>query len=369
MSQPVPSTPSADAFFRPARAPSVMPRLYTIGVKTGPGATQFTRIPSRPWSTAIARVSAMTAPFEVEYAVRPRGRSAEIEDTLTIAPRPAVFRMAGMAWREARNIVSTFTCITRRQVSGSSSTTVARLPMPTLLSRKSRRPKRSRAAATMSRHPPSSVTSASWAAAVPPSAAIIATVRSASARARSTTRTLVPARASSMAAARPLPMPSSAAPPPVTMATRPSSPGSSSGRVVIASLSSRLGPSAFREAEADAAVVAPLVVDLQDADGARSSGGRQVRAAAALAVQADDLDDADRAVGSGWRRHRSAAEQPGLGVAFLRGQIGVAHGQVLPDRVVHGGLEGAEALIVGIGQVEVDPDRAVLVELRARDER
>ena len=170
----------------------------------------------------------------------PRGRRAEIDDTLTMAPRPAVFRMAGMAWREARNIVSTFTCITRRQVSGSSSTTVARLPMPTLLSRKSSRPKRSTAAATMSRHPVSSVTSASCAAAVPPSAAIIATVRSASASARSTTRTLVPARASSMAAARPLPMPSSAAPPPVTMATRPSSPRSSSGRVVIVSISSSL---------------------------------------------------------------------------------------------------------------------------------
>jgi hypothetical protein len=37
----------------------------------------------------MARVSAITAPFEVEYAVNPRGRSAEIEDTLTIAPPPA----------------------------------------------------------------------------------------------------------------------------------------------------------------------------------------------------------------------------------------------------------------------------------------
>src|SRR5437764_640469 len=37
----------------------------------------------------MARVSAMTAPFEAEYAVRPRGRSAEIDDTLTIAPPPA----------------------------------------------------------------------------------------------------------------------------------------------------------------------------------------------------------------------------------------------------------------------------------------
>src|SRR5262245_25536067 len=106
MSQPVPSMPRAEAFFRPARAVSLLPRPYTIGVYTGPGATQFTRMPSRPWSTAIARVSAITAPLDAEYAVSPRGRSAEIDDTLTMAPRPAVFRMAGMAWREARYMVS-----------------------------------------------------------------------------------------------------------------------------------------------------------------------------------------------------------------------------------------------------------------------
>ena len=45
--------------------------------------------------------------------------------------------------------------------------------------------------------------------ALPPSSAIIATVRSASCDLRSTASTRVPARASRIAAARPLPMPSS----------------------------------------------------------------------------------------------------------------------------------------------------------------
>ena len=63
-----------------------------------------------------------------------------------MAPRSAVLIIAGMAYFAARNIGSTLTCMTRRQVSGVSSTTVPRLPMPTLLSRKSRRPKRSSAA-------------------------------------------------------------------------------------------------------------------------------------------------------------------------------------------------------------------------------
>ena len=36
-----------------------------IGVKTGPGATQFTLIPSGPWSIAMAFVRPITAAFEV----------------------------------------------------------------------------------------------------------------------------------------------------------------------------------------------------------------------------------------------------------------------------------------------------------------
>ncbi len=79
----------------------------------------------------------------------------------------------------------------------------------------------------MAAHCASSVTSAAKAAAVPPASAIISTVRSASSRSRSTTSTRVPARASRIAAARPLPMPSPFAPPPVTIATLPARPASS----------------------------------------------------------------------------------------------------------------------------------------------
>ena len=63
-----------------------------------------------------------------------------------------------------------------------------------------------------------------------PSAAIIDTVCSAASRTMSTTITLAPERASSNAAARPFPIPSSGAPPPVTIATLPARPRSSSGR-------------------------------------------------------------------------------------------------------------------------------------------
>ena len=179
---------------------------------------------------------------------------------LTMAPRPAVLIMAGIACLETRNIVSTLTCITRRQASGSSSTTLPRLPMPTLLSRKSRRPKRSRAAATMLRHWALSVRSAWWATAVPPSAVIMATVRSARARSRSTTSTRVPARASRIAAARPLPMPSPAAPPPAMMATLPASPASSLG-LGCAELMASPGTSSCRGDEAAAIRANPARLD------------------------------------------------------------------------------------------------------------
>src|ERR1700761_5684848 len=161
--------------------------------------------------------------------VSPRGRSAEIEEMLTIAPPCAVRIIAGIAYFESRNMLSTLTCITLRYCSAFSSTTLPLLPMPTLLSRKSRRPKRSTVVSTRRLQSSSSVTSPATAAAVPPSAAIILAVLSARSRLRSATITLVPARASKIAAARPLPMPSPAAPPPEISATLPARPASSSG--------------------------------------------------------------------------------------------------------------------------------------------
>ena len=178
---------------------------------------------SRPWSTAIARVSAMTAPLETLYTVSPRGRSAEIDETFTMAP-PPFCRMAGMACLAIRNMLSTLTCITRRQLSSVSSTTVPRLPMPTLLSSRSSRPNRSSAVLTIAAQSALLVTSACTATALPPPSSIIVTVRSASARSRSTTTTWAPTRDNKIAAARPLPMPSPAAPPPVTIATLPVKP-------------------------------------------------------------------------------------------------------------------------------------------------
>src|SRR5580704_5619787 len=149
----------------------------------------------------------------------------------TIAPPLAVRIISGIAAFEARNMVSTLTCITRRQVSAFSSTTLPRLPMPTLLTRKSSRPWRLTASRAIAAHWASSVTSTDIAEALPPSAVIISAVRLARPSSRSTTSTVVPLRPSRRQLARPLPMPSPAAPPPVTMATLPASPWSSSGRV------------------------------------------------------------------------------------------------------------------------------------------
>ncbi len=52
-----------------------------------------------------------------------------------MAPPLAVRIMAGIAWRAARYIASTFTCMTRRQSSGLASRMVPLPLMPTLLSR------------------------------------------------------------------------------------------------------------------------------------------------------------------------------------------------------------------------------------------
>src|SRR5829696_7544325 len=221
-----------------------------------------------------------------------------MEETLTMAPPPALSIIAGMAAREARYMLSTLTCITRRHASGSVWTTLPRLPIPTLLSRKSSRPKRSTAEATMVRHCSSSVTSAACAAASPPSAAIISAVRSARSRWRSTTSTRVPARARRMAAARPLPMPSPAAPPPVTMATLPARPGSSSGPLLsfIVIPSRQAGARHVHAHELDTAV--PLLRHGRAAAGAGADEERLPVLAAEHAGVGAALAGGDLAVGA-----------------------------------------------------------------------
>src|SRR5262249_1705380 len=73
-------------------------------------------------------------------------------------------------------------------------------------------------------HDASSVMSAAWPAASPPSSRIIATVSSADARSRSTTRTRAPSRAKRIDVARPFPIVApGGCPPPTPTATRPAS--------------------------------------------------------------------------------------------------------------------------------------------------
>jgi len=62
---------------------------------------QFTRMPWGAWSIAMARLSAITAPLDTEYGVSPRGRSAEIDEMLTMAPPPAS-TIAGIACLQHR---------------------------------------------------------------------------------------------------------------------------------------------------------------------------------------------------------------------------------------------------------------------------
>src|SRR6218665_2195751 len=74
-----------------------------------PGATQLTRMPSRPWCAAIARVILITAPLEVGYSsagVPPI--SPAMEAMFTMAPAPSL-RISGIAYLAISIIHVTFT--------------------------------------------------------------------------------------------------------------------------------------------------------------------------------------------------------------------------------------------------------------------
>src|SRR4029077_5318905 len=85
------------------------------------------------------------------------------------------------------------------------------------------------------------------------------------------------------------------------------------------------------ERDADAAVVTPLVVDLEDADGRRIARRGEMGAAAGLSIEANDLDDADPAVGRGRRRHRAAADQPAFRLSLGHREGGEGHWGGLGD--------------------------------------
>src|SRR6516225_7919931 len=85
-----------------------------------------------------------------------------------MAPPPAVSFIAGIAWREAMNMLSTLTRMTCRHCSRATSVTLPGPLMPTLLSRQSSRPNCAITAPTIALACCSSVTSATKAAAAPP---------------------------------------------------------------------------------------------------------------------------------------------------------------------------------------------------------
>src|SRR4051812_32421602 len=91
------------------------PGPEAIGVNTGPGAMQLTRTPSLAWSIAIAWVRPMTAAFEVEYGVRPRGRRALREEILMIEPPSPEAIMAGTAYFDIHIMLLTLTVIVSSQ--------------------------------------------------------------------------------------------------------------------------------------------------------------------------------------------------------------------------------------------------------------
>jgi len=140
----------------------------------------------------------------------------EVEVVFTIAPgRPWSFHQAA-AFLVMAKVARRLTLTTRSNSSGAMLNTMRSRTTPALLTRPSRPPKVSTAAATSRPAASKSATSCSRASARPPAAVTAAAVSAAPAR--SSTTTAAPARAQASASSRPMPCPA-----PVTTTTLPSS--------------------------------------------------------------------------------------------------------------------------------------------------
>jgi hypothetical protein len=172
---------------------------------------QFTRMPSLTWSSAIARVSASTAPFDAQYAARLRRPTSAATDAMfTIDPRPRA-AIAGIACLQHRNVPRAFTAKTRSQTSSGVSGAVVVDPTPATLTSTSTGPTRSAASMKLDTEPSSATSKRAQVIEAP------AADRSASSsRSPPTTRAPSAAKRAAIAA----PMPDAA---PVTTAIFPSS--------------------------------------------------------------------------------------------------------------------------------------------------
>ena len=192
-----------------------MATFTTMGVLTPSGWMELQRIPffCSLQNMAMLLVSARTAPLLAEYAAtKDWPCMAATEDILTMEPPPDS-AITGMACLQPRNTPSLLTALILRQLAMSVSTMVPRAIMPALLTRISRRPKRSTVAAITAFQLSSSVTSRRMNTAASPMAAATAWP---SFSLRSATTTLAPSRASNIASALPMPLAA-----PVMIATLP----------------------------------------------------------------------------------------------------------------------------------------------------
>ena len=187
-------------------------------VRTGPGQTQLTVIPSAACSSASTRISPITPCLLATYAPeKGDGTRPLIDATVMIRPQRCA-RMCGSAAFDNRYgavRLSSSVSSQKASLNSASGRGSALLPMPALLTRTSIGPNtdaaRSRSVVESAR----SVRSQASAADSPPAAAISETTASSSSVERATTTTGEPLAAIAIALARPIPRPA-----PVTRATR-----------------------------------------------------------------------------------------------------------------------------------------------------
>src|SRR4051794_1231614 len=179
----------------------------TSAVSTLPGATPITRTLSRAQSRARVRVSMVRPAFDALYDERPTdGKKAAVLVTLMTTPPAPPLSMASLA-RHARyqGPVRLRSIVCRQASAEMRSLRAATGSTPALLTSTSRRPKRSRVAATRSSRAPRSVTSVGTARAEPPSASICLAPVSRSSTERAARTTPKPSAARRAAVAAPMP--------------------------------------------------------------------------------------------------------------------------------------------------------------------
>src|SRR5437773_1827549 len=195
-------------------------RFSRIGVSTSAGMIVVARIPLSRSSVWMWDIRFRTAALAAPYGAPPMspGRSAATDDTVTIVPPPRSSMLGSTAWVSAQTPFR----LTSSTLSHSSLLTqrIERvlLEWPALLTRTSTRPSVASVQWASAAAAPCLETSACRAVAFPPALWSSPTTSSSGGLRRPATTTCAPSAASSLAVSRPMPLP-----PPVTMATCPSS--------------------------------------------------------------------------------------------------------------------------------------------------